>query len=106
MSDRQRFSERHGYASSEAEITIRNDAPHELRGVILEIAYEAGLSPSPLRDLVCRVLRKRPDQNNWSEYPNIADEVEYLVDHCQWFEVYDIIEGIYQTLQRREGRGR
>lgn len=104
MSERKRFSDRHGYAPAEAEITVRHDAPHELRGVMLEIAYEAGLSPSPLRDLVCRILRTRPDQNNWSEYPNIAGEVEHLVDHCQWFEVYDIIEEIYQALLRSEER--
>jgi hypothetical protein len=104
MSERKRFSERHGYAP-ETEITVRYDAPHELRGVMLDIAYEAGLSPSPMRDLVCRVLRTRPDPNNWSEYPNIAGEVEYLVDHCQWFEVYDIIEEIYQALLRGEERG-
>jgi AbiJ N-terminal domain 4 len=102
MSERNRFSERHGYVPAEAEITIRDDAPHELRGVMIEIAYEAGLSPSPLRDIVCRILRTRPDPNNWSEYPNIAGEVEYLVDHCQWFEVYDIIEEIYQSLLRSE----
>jgi AbiJ N-terminal domain 4 len=98
MSERRRFSDRHGYVPTEAEVTIQHDAPHELRGVVLDIAYEAGLSPSPMRNLVCRVLRTRPDPNNWSEYPNIAGEVEYLVDHCAWFEVYDIIEEIHQNL--------
>ncbi|HRQ89494.1 MAG TPA: hypothetical protein PLA50_11890, partial [Bacteroidia bacterium] len=31
---------------------------------------------------------------NWSEYPNIDGEVRTLVDDCEWFRVYDLIEGI------------
>jgi hypothetical protein len=93
-----RFSERFGYETPDAEITIRYEAPHELRGVVLSIAYEAGLSPSSLRTLICSLLRKRPNSSNWSEYPNIAQEVERLIDGCEWFEVYDVIEEIYETL--------
>ena len=71
MDTHDRFSKRHGYAPPDSEISIRQDAPHDLRGVILQIAYEAGLSPKPMRELVCRVLRERPNPDNWSEYPNI-----------------------------------
>lgn len=98
MSRRRSFSERHGHAPGDAPISIRNDAPHELRGVIVDIAYEAGLSPSPLRILVCRVLRTREDPSNWTEYPNVDSEVRGLVDTCEWFEVYDIIEAIAEKL--------
>jgi hypothetical protein len=98
MSEARRFSERFGYAPEDAEITVQHDAPSELRGAVPVIAYESGLSPAPLRLLICRVLRTRPDQSNWSEYPNIAGEVECLIDNCQWYEVYEIIEEIYQVL--------
>ena len=99
MSSTDRFSTRHGYSQSEAEITIRNDAPDELRGVLRQIANESGLSPKPLREIVCRVLRTRPDSNNWSEYPNIDEEVQTLVDSCKWFEVYNIIEELNKCLE-------
>lgn len=102
MNQEKRFSERFGYTPPDSEITIRYGAPHELRGIILEIAYEVGLSPYPMRNLICRLLRKRPDSSNWSEYPNIAYEVENLIDLCEWFEVYDIIEEIYKTLTLRD----
>lgn len=101
MSMAARFSERHGFsAAMPAEITVRHDAPRDLRGIVAGIAYEAGMSPSPLRGLICRLLRKREDPGNWSEWPNIASEVEGLLDDCQWFEVYDIIEAIHERLLR------
>lgn len=100
MNNNKRFSERLGLDSSTSkEIVVRNDAPDGLRGVIIIIAYEAGFSPSPMRTLICRVLRERPDPNNWSEYPNIKNEVEQLIDTCEWFKVYDIIEEIYEALK-------
>ncbi|MCH7649915.1 MAG: hypothetical protein IIA63_02015 [Nitrospinae bacterium] len=98
MNTTDRFSTRHGYSQPEVEITVRNDAPEELRGVVRQIAYETGLSPKPLREIVCRVFRTRPDSNNWSEYPNIDEEVEFLLDSCEWFQVYDTIEEIHNTM--------
>jgi len=91
-----RFSERHGFDTTDAEIRITNDAPEELRSVVLHIAYEVGLSYSQLRSLMCSLLRKRADPNNWSEWPNLANECEGLIQNCQWYEVYDIIEEIYR----------
>lgn len=93
------FSIRHGFNQSPgAEITIRQDAPHNLRGFVVQLAYNCGLTPSPLRELVCLVLRERPDQNNWSEYPNIDGEIQMLIDSCVWYRVYDVIERIAQFM--------
>jgi len=93
------FSKRHGFRQpSEAEISVRQDAPYEFRGVLIQLAYECGFRPETLRPIVCRILRKRPDSNNWSEYPNIDDEIHNLVDDCQWYRVYDVVEGIYDTM--------
>ncbi len=99
MNDTSRFSERHGFNRvNEAEITVRQDAPYDLRGVLADLAYECGFSPKSLRAVVCRVLRKRPDSNNWSEYPNIDQEVRSLLDDCEWYKVYDLIEVIRQKM--------
>lgn len=101
MSSMSTFSERHGYQPPEAEITIRHEAPDELRAVVIDIAYECGLDPSDLRASICRLLRKRPDPNNWSEYPNIDSEVHCLMQDCEWYEVYDVIETIAASLARK-----
>jgi hypothetical protein len=101
MATRERFSERHGFKAAEPDITVRDDAPEELRGIVVEVAYEFHLQPSALRTLVCRVLRKRPDHNNWSERPNIDYEVRRMIDEAEWYQVYDIIEEIHHLLEKR-----
>lgn len=93
------FSSRHGFRrTTDVEISVRHDAPYELRGVIVELAHSCGFGPKLLRSLVCRVLLKRPDSNNWSEYPNIDYEVRELLDNCDWYRVYDVAEAIYQKM--------
>lgn len=94
------FSRRMGVRQVEnVQVTVRNDAPHEFRGVLIQLAYECGFRPKTLRPLVCRVLRKRPDDDNWSEYPNIDGEVRALLDDCAWYRVYDVVEAIATTMQ-------
>lgn len=43
----ERFSDREGYRPPAAPITIREDAPPELRSAILVLAEEAGMTPGP-----------------------------------------------------------
>jgi len=93
------FSKRYGYSMlSEAEITVRQDAPHDFRGVLIDLSYDCGFQPSKLREVICKAFKKRPDRNNWSEYPNIDDENHYLIDNCEWYKVYDLIEIICKTM--------
>lgn len=92
------FSERHGYEVPDAEITVRHDAPPWLRALVPGLAYEAGLAPSSLRSTLCRLLIESPDSNNFSEYPNIANEVRCLLDAAPWFRVYDLAESIHASL--------
>jgi hypothetical protein len=100
MTTADRFSRRHGFGEFQpAEITTRLEAPPELRGVVLDLAYECKMLPSKLREIICRVVRKRPDSDNWSERPNIAAENEQLIDGCPWYEVYDIIEAVLVHLR-------
>jgi hypothetical protein len=91
------FSKRRGY-ESEKPITVREGAPQRLREAIPLIVYDLGYQPSLMRDVARRVLRVRPDSNNWSEYPNISSEVEQLMDKSEWYKVYDIIESIWNAL--------
>ncbi|WP_028231056.1 AbiJ-NTD4 domain-containing protein [Paraburkholderia mimosarum] len=95
------FSRRFGYgaASSPAPISVREDAPHELRGVLVDLAYESGLRPTTLRNIVCPALRVRADPGNWSDFPNVDNEVRDLVDDAPWYKVYDIAEAIHRAVQ-------
>ncbi len=88
------FSSRYGYherAYVAPSDLVREDAPEPVRVGFLAI-FEERLGPSGLRDVACKVLRKRPDVGNWSEYPNIWDEVQELVHRAPWQRFYDIVE--------------
>ncbi|GAA2884575.1 hypothetical protein GGQ99_005097 [Aminobacter niigataensis] len=95
------FSDRHGFGSAEVPITVREDAPPALRYALAELARRVGLAPSSIRSVVCSVLFETPDTNNWSEYPNIWEEVLRLIDTCEWYKVYDIAETIWRGLEYR-----
>lgn len=97
----ERFSDRHGYRGTDQTIVVREDAPEGLRFAILLIAQDSGMSPTAMRREVCAILLVRPDPNNWSEYPNIWDEVNRLIEDCPWFKVYDIAEALHSALSRQ-----
>ena len=90
-----RFSDRHGYHADEREITVREDAPEDLRFAIPLIAQDAGMVPTVMRHVVCEVLLVRPDPSNWSEYPNVWGEVNDFIELCPWFKVYDMAEALH-----------
>ena len=86
------FSRRHGFREPRG-IVIREDAPQGVRIGYLQIAHdEIGLTYHEIRTTVCGVLRTFPDENNWSEVPNIRDEVTAYIHDCVWYSIYDIIE--------------
>lgn len=99
------FSDRFGYHGQEITITVREDAPQSLRDAIVLLGYEVGLDPHQMRSVLCEVLLRRPDPNNWSAYPNVAWEVESLIDEAPWYKVYDIVEKVYRLFQKRSPSG-
>ncbi|MGO4571039.1 AbiJ-NTD4 domain-containing protein [Microvirga sp. 2TAF3] len=96
------FSRRFGYRSPDAEITVREDAPDELREAIVMLADNLGLRPENARLEVCGILLTQPDRNNWTPYPNIFEEVQWYVRNCPWYRVYDIAEGFYSRLASQD----
>ncbi|MBY5666217.1 AbiJ-NTD4 domain-containing protein [Rhizobium leguminosarum] len=95
------FSDRHGYRGPEPEIAIREDAPDFLRFQAASIARNCELSPTAIRAIVCDILLEVPDPNNWSEYPNIWEEVLSLLTTCEWYKVYDIAEALWRSFEYR-----
>ncbi len=98
--ENKRFSERQGFAPQPAEITVRHEAPFELRDMVIDFAHQAGLDSEALREIVCRVLM------TIAKDPNDDRAVRMLLYDCAWFEVYDIIEAIFDALLRGEGNAR
>ena len=92
-----------GYHAADAEITVREDAPDGLRFAVLAIAKETHMSTKSIRKIVCQVLCEPPDLDNWSNYPNIWEEVQRLLQDCRWPKVYDIAEALHDVLSRRQG---
>lgn len=91
------FSERHGYEPDAAEITVREDAPEALRVGLISLALRSGLSSDTIREVVCQVLLKRPDPNNWSK-SNVDFEIANLIDDASWYRVYDVAEQLHRKL--------
>ena len=102
MSDGRRFSSRFGFRAEEPAIRVREDAPYALRCGLVLLADNLGLSPSNARLEVCGILLTPPDSSNWSEYPNVFNEVQSLIETAPWFRVYDIAEGFYDRINVRD----
>ena len=97
------FSEREGLRATPTGISVRHDAPRALREVLPQLMYGLGWEPSGLRQVVCQVLMVAPDRGNWSDYPNVADEIDYLLRTCDWYRVYDIAESLARELNQWSG---
>ena len=94
----ERFSQREGYTGQAREITVRQDAPPELRKAITRIARDAGMSPREIRNVVCKELHADPSElNSIDSY--ILQEVDELLSHCEWFRVYDFAELFHTKLK-------
>jgi hypothetical protein len=95
MNRRDSFSTRNGHGPDlHTPITIRNDIPDDLRGLIVDLAYENGIKHDALRSMVCRRIRVAPDtRNNWGP-DSIDREIRDLLVACPWFYIYDLIEAI------------
>ena len=98
------FSRRYGFRIQRP-ITVREDAPRTLRAGLLGILSEMGHSYTSMRELICPVVHEFPDPNNWTEIPNVRDEVLGLVQDCDWFRIYDIAEVAYRSFigENRQG---
>ena len=55
------------------------------------------MTPRDIREVICPILLKVPDLYNWSDYPNVWNEVIHLIEQCLWFKVYDIAEALYKA---------
>ena len=93
----QPFSMREGLGAEDS--VIYDDAPGELRYGLREVLDELGYKrPAAQRAILCRALRRIPDPNNWSEYPNIENEVLDLIAIEPWYRFFDAMERLPKSL--------
>lgn len=96
------FSARYGFGNRSN--PIREDVPESIRVGLREVLAKVGFDrPLLQRRIICQALRVRPDQNNWSEYPNVDQEVDDLVHSLQWFKFYDMCEKLNMLEEVRHG---
>ncbi len=97
------FSIRAGADAHDPEPAVRDDAPLELRSVVVDVAYECGLSPNQLRKVVTKQLRlrKTDDHQGWA---HVDSQNREMLDRCQWFEVFDVVEAIHAELSSLDRR--
>lgn len=84
------FSRRHGLRRTPPPRTRLEEAPQDLRSVLLEILVEGRGHLWAYREL-CRVLHRTPDSNIWSDQ-GAREAVYQLIDELEWFEVFDLLE--------------
>jgi hypothetical protein len=95
------FSKRYGFASRSNQ--IREDAPESVRVGLREVLERIGFErPSSQRRIICQALRVRPDPGNWSDYPNVDQEVDDLIHGLVWFKFYDMCEKLNSLEEVRQ----
>lgn len=100
-----RFSRRQGLTGKHQGPLVYDDAPKRVRVAFLGLLEDDfGISPSSMRDVVCKELREEPSPHNWSEYPNIWGEVQSLVFTCEWYQFFDIVEAFAGKVRTTLGK--
>lgn len=100
---KEKFSKRYGISPAEKEIIIRYDAPYELRqyvGTLLLQFYKGTLKQ--MRSVLCSTAMISPDPSNWGENDFMKFEIESIIERCNWYRVYEIIEVGYEKIVKEE----
>ncbi len=92
------FSKRNSINIEPADITIRFEAPMELREWVFSLVMRLGFSMSKFRSIVCQMSFQSLDSNQYSENNFMASEIRTLLEKCKWNYIYDIIEQTYNEL--------
>lgn len=95
------FSKRNCINIEPVPITIKYDAPQELRMWLFDLVKRLGFSIKAFRGIVCQVSFQTADPNNWGENSYMESEIMILLENCRWNCIYDIIEAIYEIIPQQ-----
>ncbi|MBO7496071.1 MAG: hypothetical protein J6T98_05920 [Salinivirgaceae bacterium] len=82
-------------------ITIRFEAPSQLRCWLFELVKSLGFSIKAFRGIICQYSYQSADPNNWDENSFMESEIMFLLENCQWNFIYDIIEATFEKLPQQ-----
>ncbi len=86
------FSQRHGLAGPPPGTLLRDEVPPSFRMFLVDLGHEGPLEYHEIQKVVCNVLQVWPSQST----PYY--ECKKHSQKCDWFFIYDIIEGLYNFL--------
>ena len=92
------FSRRNKINIEPVEITIRFDAPAELREWLFCLVKRLKYSIKSFRNIVCQMSYQNANPNQWGENSYMEEEIRELLANCKWYYIYDIIEETYKQL--------
>lgn len=90
-----RFSDRVG-ARPQVSRLIHDDAPATFRAAVLSAAEQSGIEAFEAKKVVNRVLRRMPGAFNAVDIL-VWKEVQAALSDCQWYDVFDAAEAIYEA---------
>jgi AbiJ N-terminal domain 4 len=92
------FSQRHGLTGPPPGTLLRDEVPISFRMFLVNLPHaHVGVEIHEVHKVVCEVLQEWPDKN----LPPYYDYVRHI-KKCEWFRIYEIIEGIYQLLYGKD----
>ena len=92
------FSKRNKINIKPIEITIRFDAPTELREWLFCLIKRLKYSIKSFRDIVCQMSYQTANPDQWGENSYMEEEIRELLANCRWNNIYDIIEETYKQI--------
>ena len=82
---------------------VYDSAPDSVRYGIREVLTVLGYRrPKEQRQVLCQALRVPPNPGNWSDFPNVDDEVVELLTTTSWYKLFDSLERIPLYLQSHD----
>src|SRR5579859_1494861 len=93
------FSQRHGLAGPPPGTLLRDEVPVSFRRFLIDLLHaHVSIEFHELQKVVCDVLQEWPDENLPPYY-----DCKRHIQQCEWFRIYEIIEGLHNLLQGKGG---
>ena len=94
------FSKRFNIPIENKEIVIRYEVTDDMRSYVYLIMKNQGIGLKKIREIVCRTIKRAPDQNQYTENDYMDYEIQKYFMSCPWNRIYDIIENFSRELPK------
>src|SRR5688500_2788740 len=90
------FSRRYGYTGQPRPITIREDAPENLRWFVHQTALEQDIHYGQQEHMLCKLLRCIPADHR--QPYEVQQDVKAMIYGCPWYTFYDFVEAVHRQI--------